>query len=262
MTTSFRPVESYVPHRGAMLLIDRLLDAGPTHAVAEVTVPADGLFVWDGRAARLGGPRIHGAGHLGVVRRAAHRRRWYTAPRHAAGHAPLPGACARLRRRQRAARRGETRSSWATTASACSRAASSSRARSRHRPPFHLRAEDGASILKGRRRDCQYHHPRHRLQPRHRPRHRLAPGAAPGTTSWCIAAAGLDEAEAVAAEVRALGREARVLQFDVADRAAASAALLKPTWRRTARYYGVVCNAGITARRRLPGTDAARTGTR
>jgi predicted hotdog family 3-hydroxylacyl-ACP dehydratase len=49
MTTTFRPVEAYVPHRGAMLLIDRLLDAGPAHAVAEVTVPADGLFVSDGR---------------------------------------------------------------------------------------------------------------------------------------------------------------------------------------------------------------------
>lgn len=43
------PIEAYVPHRGAMLLIDRLLEAGPTDAVAEVTVPADGLFVQAGR---------------------------------------------------------------------------------------------------------------------------------------------------------------------------------------------------------------------
>ena len=43
------PIESYVPHRHPMLLIHRLLDAGPLHAVAEVTVPADGLFVHDGR---------------------------------------------------------------------------------------------------------------------------------------------------------------------------------------------------------------------
>ena len=43
------PIESYVPHRDPMLLIHRLLDAGPLHAVAEVTVPADGLFVHDGR---------------------------------------------------------------------------------------------------------------------------------------------------------------------------------------------------------------------
>ena len=45
---ALRPVDAYVPHRGAMLLIDRLLEAGPQHAVAEVTVPADGLFVQDG----------------------------------------------------------------------------------------------------------------------------------------------------------------------------------------------------------------------
>lgn len=49
MATTYRPIETYVPHRGAMLLIDRLLEAGPTHVVAEVTVPADGLFVQDGR---------------------------------------------------------------------------------------------------------------------------------------------------------------------------------------------------------------------
>lgn len=46
---SLSPIECYVPHRGPMLLIRRLLDAGPAHAVAEVTVPADGLFVRDGR---------------------------------------------------------------------------------------------------------------------------------------------------------------------------------------------------------------------
>jgi predicted hotdog family 3-hydroxylacyl-ACP dehydratase len=47
--SDLRPIETYVPHRGAMLLVDRLLEAGPQHAVAEVTVPADGLFVQDGR---------------------------------------------------------------------------------------------------------------------------------------------------------------------------------------------------------------------
>jgi len=46
---TWSPIESYVPHRDPMLLIHRLLDAGPLHAVAEVTVPADGLFVRDGR---------------------------------------------------------------------------------------------------------------------------------------------------------------------------------------------------------------------
>lgn len=52
------------------------------------------------------------------------------------------------------------------------------------------------------------------------------------------------EAEAVAEEIRALGREARVLCFDVADRAAAAAALTADIEAHGA-YYGVVCNAGI-----------------
>lgn len=42
------PIDAYVPHRGAMLLIDRLLEAGELHAVAEAVIPADGLFVRDG----------------------------------------------------------------------------------------------------------------------------------------------------------------------------------------------------------------------
>lgn len=41
------PIEHYVPHRGAMLLIDRLLEASADHAVAEVRVSPDGLFVED-----------------------------------------------------------------------------------------------------------------------------------------------------------------------------------------------------------------------
>jgi 3-oxoacyl-[acyl-carrier protein] reductase len=55
---------------------------------------------------------------------------------------------------------------------------------------------------------------------------------------------GIDKAQAVAAQIRALGREARVLAFDVADRDAASAALLADVEQHGA-YYGVVCNAGI-----------------
>lgn len=42
-------IEAYVPHRGAMLMLDRVLEVGGEHAVAEVVVPADGLFVRDGR---------------------------------------------------------------------------------------------------------------------------------------------------------------------------------------------------------------------
>ncbi|MCV2350887.1 3-ketoacyl-ACP reductase FabG2 [Paucibacter sp. Y2R2-4] len=52
------------------------------------------------------------------------------------------------------------------------------------------------------------------------------------------------EAEAVAAEVQGLGRQARVLQFDVGQREAAAAALLADVDAHGC-YYGVVCNAGI-----------------
>ena len=52
------------------------------------------------------------------------------------------------------------------------------------------------------------------------------------------------EADAVAAEVAALGRAARVLQFDVVDRAAC-AELLTQDIETHGAYYGVVCNAGL-----------------
>jgi 3-oxoacyl-[acyl-carrier protein] reductase len=53
-----------------------------------------------------------------------------------------------------------------------------------------------------------------------------------------------EEADAVAADITALGRQARVVQFDVADRAATAAALEADVATHGA-YYGVVCNAGI-----------------
>jgi 3-oxoacyl-[acyl-carrier protein] reductase len=53
-----------------------------------------------------------------------------------------------------------------------------------------------------------------------------------------------DEAESVAAECRQLGGSARVLSFDIADRAACAAVLLADVESHGA-YYGVVCNAGI-----------------
>jgi len=56
---------------------------------------------------------------------------------------------------------------------------------------------------------------------------------------------GRSEAEAVAVQVRALGRAARILQFDVADRAAC-AQLLEQDVEAHGAYYGVVCNAGLT----------------
>lgn len=54
-----------------------------------------------------------------------------------------------------------------------------------------------------------------------------------------------DEALAVQAQVNALGRNARVLQFDIAERAATAAALEADIAEHGA-YYGVVCNAGLT----------------
>jgi 3-oxoacyl-[acyl-carrier protein] reductase len=54
-----------------------------------------------------------------------------------------------------------------------------------------------------------------------------------------------DEAEAVRAEVEALGRSARVLQFDIADRAGTAQALEADVAAHGA-CYGVVCNAGLT----------------
>lgn len=56
-----------------------------------------------------------------------------------------------------------------------------------------------------------------------------------------------DEAEAVAEEIRALGRQARVLQFDVSDRAALTADI-----EVNGAYYGVVLNAGLTRDNAFP----------
>lgn len=54
-----------------------------------------------------------------------------------------------------------------------------------------------------------------------------------------------DEALAVQEAIHALGRQARILQFDIADRAACAAALEADVAAHGA-YYGVVCNAGLT----------------
>jgi 3-oxoacyl-[acyl-carrier protein] reductase len=59
------------------------------------------------------------------------------------------------------------------------------------------------------------------------------------------------EADAVAEEIGALGRAARVLMFDVADRAAAAAALLADVDAHGCPY-GIVCNAGIARDNAFP----------
>ncbi|RRU71969.1 3-oxoacyl-ACP reductase FabG [Stutzerimonas xanthomarina] len=54
-----------------------------------------------------------------------------------------------------------------------------------------------------------------------------------------------DQAEAVQAEIQGMGRSARILQFDIADRAACRHELEADVEAHGA-YYGVVCNAGLT----------------
>jgi len=59
------------------------------------------------------------------------------------------------------------------------------------------------------------------------------------------------EADAVAHEIAAMGRAARVLQFDTGERDGAAAALLADIGRHGC-YYGVVCNAGIARDNAFP----------
>ena len=58
-------------------------------------------------------------------------------------------------------------------------------------------------------------------------------------------------ADAVASEIAALGRQARVLQFDIGDREASAAALLADVESHGC-YYGVVCNAGVARDNAFP----------
>jgi len=59
------------------------------------------------------------------------------------------------------------------------------------------------------------------------------------------------QAEAVQAEVEQLGRQARILQFDIADREQCFGQLNQDIEDHGA-YYGVVCNAGIAADNAFP----------
>lgn len=54
-----------------------------------------------------------------------------------------------------------------------------------------------------------------------------------------------EEAELIKHSIQALGRQARVLQFDIADRTGTAAAL-EADIEQFGCYYGVVCNAGLT----------------
>ncbi|WP_028104972.1 3-oxoacyl-ACP reductase FabG [Pseudoduganella violaceinigra] len=59
------------------------------------------------------------------------------------------------------------------------------------------------------------------------------------------------EAEAVAQQIAAMGRGARVLQFDIGDRAATAAAM-EADIAEHGCYYGVVCNAGVARDNAFP----------
>jgi 3-oxoacyl-[acyl-carrier protein] reductase len=59
------------------------------------------------------------------------------------------------------------------------------------------------------------------------------------------------EADAVAQEIAGMGRAARVLQFDIGDRAATAAAL-EADIEEHGCYYGVVCNAGVARDNAFP----------
>ncbi len=54
-----------------------------------------------------------------------------------------------------------------------------------------------------------------------------------------------EAAEDVAQSIVALGRDARVLQFDISERDTTAAALARDI-EQHACYYGVICNAGVT----------------
>ena len=59
------------------------------------------------------------------------------------------------------------------------------------------------------------------------------------------------EAEQVAAEIQDMGRAARILQFDLADRQQCADQLIQDIEQHGA-YYGVVCNAGVTCDNAFP----------
>lgn len=61
----------------------------------------------------------------------------------------------------------------------------------------------------------------------------------------------LSEAEQVQQQIQALGRDCRILCFDLADRATVRTVLLTDIEQHGA-YYGVVCNAGLTRDNAFP----------
>lgn len=65
----------------------------------------------------------------------------------------------------------------------------------------------------------------------------------------CLAST--EAAENVKSDIEALGQNARILQFDIADRAQ-SAEVLESDIEKHGMYYGIVCNAGLTRDNAFP----------
>ncbi|TFZ00401.1 hypothetical protein EZ313_18220 [Ramlibacter henchirensis] len=81
-------VESWIPHRGAMCLLDRVLEVGAEMAVAEVEVPFDGLFVSDGQVPAW----------VGIEYMAQTVSAWAGGRARGSGEAPRPGLLLGTRR--------------------------------------------------------------------------------------------------------------------------------------------------------------------
>ncbi|AWF79420.1 3-oxoacyl-ACP reductase FabG [Microbulbifer sp. A4B17] len=64
-----------------------------------------------------------------------------------------------------------------------------------------------------------------------------------------------DQAEETAEEIAKLGQKSRILQFDIADREQARDVLLEDV-ESNGCYYGIVCNAGVTADNAFPAMPA------
>jgi predicted hotdog family 3-hydroxylacyl-ACP dehydratase len=81
-------IDSLIPHRAAMRLLDRVVEVGHDHVVAEVEVPFDGLFVRDGQVPAW----------IGIEYMAQAVAAWAGARARERGGAPRPGLLLGTRR--------------------------------------------------------------------------------------------------------------------------------------------------------------------
>ena len=171
--------------------------------------------------------------------------------------APAPRVASRRTSRSRSRRGscGRAGAARVVRAASCARAASSSPTA----PSQRLRVASRPARERATRRDAPAR-ARHGREPRHRPRLRARRSRAPASTSALGYRADAAAAESVAKELRALGRDARLLCFDVADRAGAAAALERDV-ARPART-GARCSQRASLGRRVPGAVRRSLGPR